>query len=99
MNAPNSFIFNMTLRKSERKRKAVTIWEQKDAPPAARDPKIPKIAARTVKKNALKAVATGPLPKEVGFDSSAPLKLPDYSPPLKLRYKCSESIATGLSEL
>jgi hypothetical protein len=40
MNAPKSSIFDMSLRKSERKRKAVTIWEEKDASPAAKDPKI-----------------------------------------------------------
>jgi hypothetical protein len=42
------------LRRSERKPKPITTWEQKGAPSAARDPKITKNSARTEKKTALK---------------------------------------------
>jgi Transposase IS4 len=89
----------MTPRKSQRKRKAVTIWEEKEAPPAAKDPKIPKKADRTKQTSALKPITTGPVPEAVRIDPSCPPELPNYDPPLKLRSKCSESQATDLSEL
>jgi hypothetical protein len=99
MNAPNRPILTMSPRKSQRKRKAVTIWEEKEAPPAAKDPKIPKKAARTEQETALKAIATVPLPNATGIDSSALPELPDYHSPLELRYKACQSTAIGLSEL
>jgi len=99
LTAPNSSVFAMSLRKSERKRKAVTIWEEKEAPSAANDPIIPRKAARTEPETALKAIATGPLPGTTKIDSTALPELPEYLPPLELHYKPSESIATGLSEL
>jgi hypothetical protein len=89
----------MSLRKSERKRKAVTIWEEKAAPHAANDPKIPRKATRTEQGTALKAIATGLLLKAIKIDSTAPSELPEYLLPLELRYKPSESTAAGLSEL
>jgi hypothetical protein len=89
----------MSLRKSERKRKAVTIWEEKEALSAANDPKISRKAARTEQETALKAIATGPLPEATKIDSTAPPELPEYLPPLELHYKPSESTAIGLSEL
>jgi hypothetical protein len=73
--------------------------EEKEAPSAANDPKIPRKATRTEQKTALKAIATGPLPKAAKIDSTAPPELPEYLPPLELHHKPSESIATGLSEL
>jgi hypothetical protein len=74
----------MSLHKSERKRKAVTIWEEKEAPSAANDPKIPRKAARIEQETALKAIATSPLPKATKIDSTALLELPEYLPPLEL---------------
>jgi hypothetical protein len=89
----------MSLRKSQRQRKAKTIWEEKRAPSAATDPKITKKTARTVEKTALKPIATGPLPNDVGFDESHLPELPDYKPPLELHFQPSKSLATGQSEL
>jgi hypothetical protein len=89
----------MTPRKSYRVRKARTIWEQKGAPPAAKDPEITKNAARTVKKTALKPIATSSLPKTVKFDINNLPELPTYKPPLDLQFKASESFTTGLTEL
>jgi Transposase IS4 len=89
----------MTPRKSHRVRKARTIWEQRGAPSAAKDPKITKKTARTEEKTALKPVATGPLPKTVEFDVEHLPELPTYKPPLDLEFEASESLATGLTEL
>jgi hypothetical protein len=74
----------MSPRKSHRVRKTRTIWEQKGAPPAAKDPKIMKKAARTMKKTALKPVATGSLLKTVDFDADYFPELPTYKLPLNL---------------
>jgi hypothetical protein len=60
----------MTPRKSHHVRKPRTIWKQKRAPSAAKYPNITKKTARTVEKTALKPIATGPLPKAVGFDAN-----------------------------
>ena len=95
----NRPIFNMTPRKSHRVRKARTIWEQKGAPSAAKDPEITKKSARTVEKTALKPIATGPLPKAVGFDADNLPDLPTYEPPLDLEFQAAESLAMELSEL
>jgi cell division septation protein DedD len=76
----NRPVFYMTPRKSQPVRKTRTVWEQKGAPSAAKDPKITKKAAHTAKKTALKAVATGPLPKTVDFDA-------DHLPELPIRNK------------
>ena len=89
----------MTSRKSQRKRKAFTIWEEKDAPSAATDPMIPRKADRTTSKTVLQPIATGPLPKAVEIDLLCLPELPEYQSPLELRSKCSESRATDLSEL
>jgi hypothetical protein len=43
----------MEPRMSQRKPKPTTIWEQKGAPSAAKDPKVTKKTARTEKKTAL----------------------------------------------
>jgi hypothetical protein len=89
----------MTLRRSQRKPKPVTIWEEKGAPSAAKDPKITKKTARTEKKTALKLIVTGPLPDAAGLDENHLPELPIYKPPLNLQYEPSESLAIGLSEL
>jgi Transposase IS4 len=89
----------MALRRSERKPKPVTIWVEKEAPSAARDPKIIKETARTEKKTALKPIAVGPLPEAVELNEQALPELPIYQPPLKLYFERSESLAIGLSEL
>jgi Transposase IS4 len=98
-NTINRPIFYMSPRKSHRVRKARTVWEQKGAPPAAKDPKITKKTARTGKNTALKPIATGPLPKTVEFDADHLPELPTYKPPLDLKFEASESLATGLTEL
>jgi hypothetical protein len=95
----NRPIFNMTPRKSHRVRKARTIWEQKGAPSAAKDPKITKKSARTVEKTALKPIATGPLSKAVGFDADNLSDLSTYKLPLDLEFQAAESLTTKLSEL
>ena len=89
----------MSPRKSYRVRKTRTVWEQKGAPSAAKDPKITKKTAHTGKKTALKPIATGPLPKTVDFDADHLPELPTYEPPLDLEFKDLESLATGLTEL
>ncbi|KAF7505048.1 hypothetical protein GJ744_001502 [Endocarpon pusillum] len=89
----------MTLRRSQRRPKPVTIWEEKGAPSAASDPKITKKTARTAKKTALKPIAVGPLPEAVELDEKQLPELSTYTPPLELRFEPSESLATGLSEL
>jgi hypothetical protein len=68
----------MTLCRTARKIKPRTIWEQKGAPSIVKDPKIPRKAARTVKKNALKPIATGPLSEYTGLNKDYLPKLPDY---------------------
>jgi hypothetical protein len=83
----------MSLRKSECKRKAITIWEEKEAPSAANDSIIPRKAARTEPETALKAIATGPLSEATKIDSTALPELPEYLLPLELHYKPSESIS------
>ena len=84
------------LRRSQRIPRPKTIWEEKRAPSAAKDPKITKKAARTEKETALKPIATGPLP---GLDEKHLPELPTYKSPLELHFEPSKSLATGLSEL
>jgi hypothetical protein len=86
----------MDLRRSQRKPKPITIWEEKDAPSAAKDPKITKKTARTEQKTALKPIAAGPLPESL--EKRLP-ELPLYNPPLTLCFEPSKSLAIGLSEL
>jgi hypothetical protein len=99
LNIPNRPIFDMTPRKSHRVRKPRTIWEEKGAPPAAKDPKITKKTARTAEKTALKPVVISSLPNGVGFDAENLPELPTYKPPLDLKFEALESLATGLLEL
>jgi hypothetical protein len=89
----------MTPRKSQRLRKPATIQEQKSAPSTARDPKITKKTAHTVKKTALKPIATSPLPEAVGFNAAHLPELSTYKPPLKFQFQPSISLTTDLSEL
>ena len=89
----------MELRRSERTRKPKTIWEQKGAPSAARDPKITKKAARTMKETALKAVATVTLSENLGLNRQSLPELPDYIPPFKLQYLHSKPLYTALTKL
>jgi hypothetical protein len=89
----------MTPRKSQRAPKPITIWEEKKAPPAASDPKITKKSARNRPETALRLIATGPLPEASELKENHLPDLSTYEPPLKLRYKPSESSATGPSEL
>jgi hypothetical protein len=89
----------MTLRRSERKAKPKTIWEEKGAPSGALDPKITKKNARTEPKTALKPIPIGRLPDAVELDEKSLPELPTYKPPLELRFRPSESLAIGLSEL
>jgi hypothetical protein len=87
----------MPPRKSQRTPKPLTKWEEKRAPSAALDPKLTAQTDRTNPQTALKPVPIGPLPESTKFDDGHLRELPDYHPPLNLRYKPSESIATGLS--
>jgi hypothetical protein len=89
----------MAPRKSQRASKPTTIWEEKKAPSAALNPKITAQNARTKPETALKPIATGPLSDSMKFDHGHLRELPDYSLPLILLRKPSESIATGLSIL
>jgi hypothetical protein len=52
-----------------------------------------------VEKTALKPIATGPIPKAVGFDANNLPDLPTYESPFNLKFKASESLAIKLSEL
>ena len=59
----------MQLRRTQRVPKPKTIWEQKGAPSAAKDPKITKKNDRTEQKTALKPIAFGPVPEALEFAS------------------------------
>ena len=89
----------MDLCRSQRTPKPVTIWEEKNAPSAAKDPKITKKSTHTKKKTALKPIAVGPLPNVIKLDENWLPELPTYIPLLELRYQASKLLATGLSEL
>jgi Transposase IS4 len=89
----------MTPRRSQRAPKPITVWEEKEAPSAALDPKITAENARTKPETALKPVPVCQLPESAKLDHGHLPELPDYHPPLNLRYKASKSIATGLSVL
>ena len=89
----------MELRRSQRKLVPKTIWEEKGAPPAAKDPKITKKTARTEQKTALKPIVASLLPEAVDLDEKNLPELPTYKPLLELQYQSSESLATGMSEL
>ncbi len=89
----------MELRRSQRQPKPKTIWEEKGAPSAARDPKITKRTDRTEQKTALKPIAIGPLPEVPEFDVKQLSDLPVYEPPLALRFILSKLLLQGLSQL
>jgi Transposase IS4 len=89
----------MLIRRSQRAPKPVTIWEEKKAPSAGSDPKLTAQTARNRPETALKPLPTGPLPESTKFDHDRLPELSIYHPPLDLRRKPSESIATGLSIL
>ncbi|KAF7506358.1 hypothetical protein GJ744_011824 [Endocarpon pusillum] len=89
----------MDLRRSKRIPKPKTIWEENGAPSAAKDPKITQKTDRTKQQTALKPVPVGPLSEALEFDANQLPELPDYEPPLDLRFQPSKSLATGLSEL
>jgi hypothetical protein len=84
----------MTPRKSHHVRKARAIWEQRGAPPAAKDPRITSKTARTVEKTALKPLATGPLPIAVSFDADHLPELPTYTPPLDSEFQTNTAYGT-----
>ena len=89
----------MELRRSQRQPKPKTIWEEKGAPSAARDPKITKRTDRTEQKTAFKPVVSGPLPETLEFDVNQFPDLPVYKPSLELRFEPSKSLLKGLLEL
>jgi hypothetical protein len=88
----------MSPRKSYRVRKARIVWEQKGAPPAAKDPQITKKTIRTKKKTALKPIATGPFLKTVEFDADYLLELPTYKLSFDLKFKASELLTIDHTE-
>ena len=51
-------------------KKPRTMWEEKRVSSAAKDPKVPKKAARTVGITVLKSIATGPLPEDAGLEQT-----------------------------
>ena len=89
----------MELRRSQREPKPRTIWEEKGAPSAAKDPKINKKTDRTEQKTVLKPVTTGPLPKTLKINENQLPKLSEYEPPLNLQFQRSKSLVTDLSQL
>ncbi len=89
----------MDIRRSPRKPKPVTIWEEKGAPSAAKNPKITKKNARIKQKTALKPIAVEPLPTAIELNEKQLPELPTYTPPFELRHESSDTLATGLSEL
>lgn len=94
---PQKAIFNMPPRKSQRALKPLTKWEEKKAPSAALKPKLTAQTDRMNPQIALKPIPIGPLPESTKLDDGHLRELPDYHPSLDLRYKPSQSIATGLS--
>ncbi len=89
----------MELRRSQRQPKPKTIWEERGAPSAARDPKITKKSDRTAQQTALKPIAIGPLPEVPEFDVKQLPDLPVYEPPLALQFVPSKPLLQGLSQL
>ncbi|KAF7506334.1 hypothetical protein GJ744_011907 [Endocarpon pusillum] len=89
----------MELRRSQRQPKPRTIWEERGAPSASRDPKITKRTDRTEQQTALKPIAIGPLPKTLEIDVNQLPDLPAYKPPLELRFERSKPLLEGLLEL
>ena len=89
----------MKLRRSQRQLKPKTIWEERGAPSAVRDPKITKKTDRTEQKTALKPVAIGPLPEVSEFDVKQLPDLSVYEPSLTLRFVLSKPLLQGLSQL
>jgi hypothetical protein len=85
----NSIIFNMSLRRSQRALKPITIWEEKKAPSSALDPKLTAQTARNNPKTALEPIAVGPLPDSTKLDYKHLPKLPNYNLPLNIREKPS----------
>jgi hypothetical protein len=80
---PQQGYFNMLSRKSQRRPKPITIWEEKKASPAASDPKLSSETAQNKPKTTLKPIAVKPLP---AVDSEQLPQLPTYYPPLELYY-------------
>jgi hypothetical protein len=74
----------MSLRRSKRTPVPKTIWEQKDAPSTASDPKITKNTTRTEQKTALKPIAISPLPEIPKINENDLPELPMYKPSLNL---------------
>jgi Transposase IS4 len=89
----------MPPRRSQRVPKPITIREEKEALPAASDPKITSATTRTRPETALKPVAAEPLPEASKLDSNDLPDLLHYLPPLKLQYNEGRPLASGLSPL
>jgi hypothetical protein len=88
--------FYMELRRSQRQPKPKTIWEERGAPSAARDPKITKKTDQTVQKTALKPIAIKPIPEVPEFDVKQLPDLSMYKPPLALQFTLSKPLVQGL---
>ena len=89
----------MDLRRSQRIPKPRSIWETKDAPCAANDPKVTKKTARTERQTVFKPIPAGPLPKVLEINENQLPKLPKYEPPLNLQFQRSKSLVTSLLQL
>ena len=89
----------MILRRSKHTPVPKTIWEEKDAPSAASDPKITKKSVRTEQETAFKPIIIDPFSETTELNEKDLPELPTYEPPLNLQFQTSKSLATGLSEL
>ena len=85
----------MLLRKSQRSRRATVAFDDRIASSAAPSTNLTSEIARDNPETALKPIAVEPLPE---IDNQLP-ELPEYHLPIETYSKCSESTATGLSEL
>ncbi len=72
----------MTPRKSQRNRKAIVAFEDRNAASATFAPKLTSKTARNKPETALRPVAVEPLPE---LDNGPLPELPEYIPPLELR--------------
>ena len=76
-----------------------TIWEEKDAPFTASDPKIIKKSVRTEQETVLKPITIDPLLETVKLDKKDLPELSTYESLLNLQFQTSKSLATDLLEL
>jgi Transposase IS4 len=91
--------FGMGLRRSQRKTKPETIWEERVLLLQLQIQKSPKNLPERKRKLRWNLSQLAPFPKALELDENRLLELPTYKPPLGLRYEHSKSLAAGISEL